>query len=100
MFEIRKRVFLKSPVREICTPGSVRGVPSNRRLYRDGFLHVRRSLPGRPEESHHQPPTEPCVNLSAYTARISHSFAASRLQNDADSRMFLPGSRLTKLSLN
>ncbi len=25
--------------------------------------------PGRPEEFHLQPPTEPCVNLSIYTAR-------------------------------
>ena len=50
--------------------------------------------PGRPEEFHHQPPTEPCVNLSAYTARISHSFATSRLQNDTESRMLLPVSRL------
>ncbi len=37
MLEIRKRVFLKSPVREIRTPGSVRGAPGNRSLYRDGF---------------------------------------------------------------
>ena len=29
-------------------------------------------LPGRPEEFHLQPPTEPCVKLSLYTAR--HSF--------------------------
>jgi len=28
--------------------------------------------PGRPEEFHLQPPTEPCVNLSIYTARPSH----------------------------
>jgi hypothetical protein len=37
-----------------------------------------RSLPGRPVEFHHQPPTEPCVNLSIYTARPSHSPATSR----------------------
>ena len=30
-------------------------------------------LPGRPEGFHLQPPTEPCVNLSIYTARPSHS---------------------------
>ena len=35
-------------------------------------------LPGRPEELHHQPPTEPYVNLSIYTARPSHSLAISR----------------------
>ena len=35
-------------------------------------------LPGRPEEFHLQPPTEPCVNLSIYTARPSHSSAVSR----------------------
>ena len=34
--------------------------------------------PGRPEESHHQPPTEPCVSLSTYTARPSHPLATSR----------------------
>jgi hypothetical protein len=36
------------------------------------------ALPGRPEEFHHQPPTEPCVNLSIYTARLSHAFAISQ----------------------
>jgi hypothetical protein len=30
-----KRVVLKSPVRENCTPGSVRGAPGNRRPYLD-----------------------------------------------------------------
>jgi hypothetical protein len=35
MLEVRKRGFLKSPVREIRTPGSVRGVSGNRHLYRD-----------------------------------------------------------------
>jgi hypothetical protein len=34
--------------------------------------------PGRPEEFHLQPPTEPCVNLSIYTARPSHCPAISR----------------------
>ncbi len=28
-----RRVVLKSPVLENCTPGSVRGAPGNRRLY-------------------------------------------------------------------
>ena len=35
MLEVRKRVFLKSPVREIRTPGSARGASGNRRVYRD-----------------------------------------------------------------
>ena len=35
MLEVRKRVFLKSPVREIRTPGSVRGASGNRSVYRD-----------------------------------------------------------------
>jgi hypothetical protein len=39
------------------------------------------TLPGRPEESHLQPPTEPCVNLSIYTARPSHCPAVSRQQS-------------------
>jgi|GEM_PF-4745528 len=43
MLEIRKRVLLKSPVREIRTPGSVRGVPGNRCFYRDKTL-VRQSV--------------------------------------------------------
>jgi len=34
--------------------------------------------PGRPEEFHLQPPTEPCVNLSIYTARPSHFPATLR----------------------
>ena len=33
---MRKREPLKSPVREIRTPGSVRGPLGNRRSYRDG----------------------------------------------------------------
>jgi len=41
-------------------------------------------MPGRPEESHHQSPTDPYVNLSAHTARVSHSLEASRLQVDAE----------------
>jgi len=32
---LRKRVFLRSPVRENRTPGSVRGPSGNRRSYRD-----------------------------------------------------------------
>jgi len=35
---MRERVGLKSPVRENCTPGSVRGASGNRRPYRDGRL--------------------------------------------------------------
>jgi hypothetical protein len=34
--DLRRRVFLKSPVRENRTPGSVRGPSGNRRSYRDG----------------------------------------------------------------
>jgi Group II intron, maturase-specific domain len=34
--DLRKRVFLKSPVRENRTPGSVRGRSGNRPSYRDG----------------------------------------------------------------
>ena len=37
--DLRKRVLLKSPVRETRTPGSVRGPPGNRRSYRDGASH-------------------------------------------------------------
>src|SRR5437588_1154585 len=32
---MRMRVFTKSPVRENCTPGSVRGLSGNRQSYRD-----------------------------------------------------------------
>jgi len=35
---MRERVGLKSPVRENCTPGSVRGASGNRRPYRDAFM--------------------------------------------------------------
>ena len=35
--DVRKRVFLKSPVLENRTPGSVRGPLGNWRSYRDGF---------------------------------------------------------------
>jgi hypothetical protein len=34
--------------------------------------------PGRPEGFHLQPPTEPCVNLSTYTARPNRTLATSR----------------------
>jgi hypothetical protein len=42
---VRTRVFLKSPVLENGTPGSVRGASGNRRPYRDaarGTIHERR----------------------------------------------------------
>ena len=41
-------------------------------------VHV---APGRPEGFHLQPPTEPCVNLSIYTARPSHCPATLRCQS-------------------
>jgi hypothetical protein len=34
--------------------------------------------PGRPEGFHLQPPTEPCVNLSIYTARPNRTLVTSR----------------------
>jgi hypothetical protein len=40
---MRERVILKSPVREYCTPGSVRGAPGNRCPYLDkveGHMNV------------------------------------------------------------
>jgi hypothetical protein len=46
--------------------------------------------PGRPEEFHHQSPTEPYVNLSAHTARASHSLGASRHQADKERDKLLP----------
>src|SRR5512139_1588031 len=46
--------------------------------------------PGRPEEFHHQSPTEPYVNLSAHTARVSHSLGASRHQADKEREKLLP----------
>ena len=51
------------------------------------------TLPGRPEEFHLQPPTEPCVNLSIYTARPSHSLP-SRDDRRRRMRSLLPISRL------
>jgi len=53
------------------------------------------TVPGRPEESHHQSPTDPYVNLSAHTARASHSLEAFRLQADAERNKLLPASWLT-----
>jgi len=37
---MRKRVFLKSPVRENRTPGSVRGLLGNWQSYRDGRVRL------------------------------------------------------------
>ena len=42
--------------------------------------------PGRPEESHHQSPTEPYVNLSIHTARASRALETLRLPGDAERR--------------
>ena len=50
-------------------------------------------LPGRPEGFHLQPPTEPCVNLSIYTARPSH-FLPPRDDSRRGRRVLLPISRL------
>src|SRR5882762_7314763 len=52
---MRRRVFTKSPVRENCTPGSVRGLSGNRQSYRDLTgrlrLHDRRQLLAQGRES-------------------------------------------------
>jgi hypothetical protein len=40
--------------------------------------------PRRPKESHLQPPTEPCLSLSTYTARPSRSLALLRGPIDAE----------------
>src|SRR5271163_2042208 len=58
-----------------------------------------RSLPGRPVEFHHQPPTEPCVNVSIYTARPSHAPVISRRQADAEDQMLFPDTRLATISV-
>ncbi len=42
--ERRRRVSTKSPVREYCTPGSVRGAPGNRRPYLDNDEFSRSTL--------------------------------------------------------
>jgi hypothetical protein len=39
-------------------------------------LDLAATLPGRPVELHHQPPTEPCISLSTYTARPSYPVPA------------------------
>ena len=55
-------------------------------------------MPGRPEGFHLQPPTEPCVNLSIYTARPSH-FLPPRDDSRRGRRVLLPISRLTSTFL-
>jgi hypothetical protein len=42
----------------------------------DGAIQI--APPGRPEGFHLQPPTEPCVNLSIYTARPNRTLVTSR----------------------
>ncbi len=54
--------------------------------------------PGRPEEFHLQPPTEPCVNLSIYTARPSHSLPP-RDDSRRGRKVLLPISRLASTFL-
>jgi hypothetical protein len=46
--DLRKRVCLKSPVRENRTPGSVRGPLGNWRSYRDGALRAEKKLQENP----------------------------------------------------
>jgi len=43
---MRKRVLLKSPLRENCTAGSVRGTSGNWRSYRDKIICVLRNANG------------------------------------------------------
>jgi len=50
---------------------------------------------GRPEESHLQSPSEPCVNLSIHTAPASHPLETSRSQADAERTRLLPVAWLT-----
>jgi len=44
MSGLRKRVLLKSPVRKIRTPGSVRGLSGNWQSYRNGCSLVKDSM--------------------------------------------------------
>ena len=46
--------------------------------------------PSRPGEFHPQPLTEPYMNLSAHTARASHSLKASRPRADTEKNSLLP----------
>jgi len=61
-------------------------------------LCLMRRLPGRPEGFHLQPPTEPCVNLSIYTARPSHSLPP-RDDSRRGRKVLLPISRLASTFL-
>ncbi len=65
---------------------------------RGRHAETRRPMPGRPEGFHLQPATEPCVNLSIYTARPSH-FLPPRDDNRRGRRVLLPISRLTSTFL-
>jgi hypothetical protein len=48
---ITTRVELKSPVRENCTPGSVRGAPGNRRPYLDKIAKSHFEMKGMRDET-------------------------------------------------
>jgi hypothetical protein len=60
-----------------------------------GYLSWSKHRPGRPEEFHLQSPTDPYVNLSAYTARAGRALTASPLSGDTERRRSsrLPGWR-------
>jgi hypothetical protein len=64
------------------------------------WLDNKADAPGRPEESHHQSPTEPHVNLSIHTARASRSLQTSRPPGDAESQAPPTVSWLAILSLS
>ncbi len=73
-------------------------VTVDERMSGEKVLRLFGRLPGRPEGFHLQPPTEPCVNLSIYTARPSH-FLPPRDDSRRGRRVLLPISRLASTFL-
>jgi hypothetical protein len=63
-----------------------------------GFSLTIEATPGRPEESHHQSPTDPYVSFSTHTARVSLSLETSQSQADAESDLAPPHTGLAATS--
>ena len=90
--------FTTATFRTEAAYGCLKPAPTNR--LRRAYLHLGYSIVLNEHVLGTKPPTEPCVNLSIYTARLSHSLVASRPQNDAESKCSSQFPSWQKLSLS
>jgi hypothetical protein len=92
---LRKRVFLRSPVRENRTPGSVRGLSGNWQFYRDASA----SKPSRPARSFGGIMST-LIDFSVLNTRVTRYQAELNLENPSNAFPFVAIETILELSVN